>query len=173
MTTDYRSASLWILALVLGGALASSALATQPPDFRTTAGDYSVYLAVMPTEFITGPKSAPEPGATPFRPAAAKDTHHVMVSIFEYRTGRRLTDAAVDARVAGLGFSGEKKALEPTAVAGAAAFANSFPMIGRGPFRVDVEFRVPGAARAEHATFYFTHPSFEPPAGGTREDRKP
>jgi len=161
------------LALALAAAFSLSGFASEQVEFRKTGGEFSFYLAVMPAEFIAGPQPAPEPGATPYRPPAAKDTHHVMVSIFESRTGRRVTEAAVAARVAALGFSGEKKALEPAVVAGAAVFANSFPMIGRGPFRVDVEFRVPGAQRREYATFYFTHPSFAPPKRETQKERKP
>ncbi len=176
MKTGYRTvfprARLSILALVLAAIPSLSGFASEQVEFWT-AGEFSVYLAVMPVEFITGPQPAPEPGATPYQPPAAKDTHHVMVSIFEYRTGRRVTEAAVAARVAALGFSGEKKTLEPTVVAGAAVFANSFPMTGRGPFRVDVEFRVPSAQRREHATFYFTHPSFAPPQRKTQKERKP
>lgn len=45
-------------------------------------------------------------GATPFQPAETRDTHHLMVSIFDHRTGRWITDAAVGARVAALGLSG-------------------------------------------------------------------
>lgn len=166
-------AKLNILGFALAAAFSLSGFASEQVEFRRTAGEFSVFLAVMPAEFITGPQPAPEPGATPYQPPAAKDTHHIMVSIFESRSSRRVTEAAVAARVAALGFSGEKKVLEPTAVAGAAVFANSFPMIGRGPFRVDVEFRVPGAQRHEQATFYFTHPSFAPPKREIQKERQP
>jgi hypothetical protein len=173
MTTNYPEvlgrASLSILAFTLASGLSLSGFASEPMEFRRTAGLFSVYLSVMPVELTAGPRPAPEPGATPYQPPAAKDTHHVMVSIYESRSSRRVTEAAVAARVAALGFSGEKKALEPIAVAGTAVYANAFPMMGRGPFRVDVEFRMPGAQRHEHATFYFTHPSFAPP---NREARK-
>ncbi len=177
MKTDYRKvfagARLTILAVALAAAFSLSAFASDQIGFRTTVGEFSVYLAVMPAEFVAGPQPTPERGTTPYQPPAAKDTHHVMVSIFEYRTGRRVSEAMVTARVAALGLSGEKKALEPTAVAGATVFSNSFPMIGRGPFRVDVEFRVPGAKRHEQATFYFTHPSFAPPKDKVQKERKP
>lgn len=58
-------------------------------------------------------------------------------------------------------------------MAGAAVYGGFFPMMGRGPYRVDVEFRVPAAARPRHASFYFIHPSFNAPKqgalkGGTR-----
>ena len=95
-----------------------------------------------------------------------------MVSLFEYRGGRRIADAEVQARVAGLGFSGIEKRLEPATVAGATLYAGFFPMQGRGPFRVDVEFHVAGARKAEHATFYFSHPRFDAPKPAANEQKK-
>jgi hypothetical protein len=161
-----------LLALVVampwpGGALAAGA------SFRQDVGEFRVYLAVMPAEFLAGPGVSQVPGATPYDSPAARDTHHVMVSIFERRSGRRVSDAAVQARVAALGFSGEKKTLRPRSVADEQVYAALFPMIGRGPFRVDVEFRPAEAARAERARFYFSHPSFAPPAASRRERRPP
>ena len=151
-----------VFTLLWAGVMALPAFAAEELNFRKNVGDFWVYLAVMPADLIAGPPAA-EPGATPFPPALARDTHHLMVSLFDYRTGRRITDAVVDARVAALGFSGLKKALENTSAAGAPVYAGLYPMSGRGPFRIDVEFRTPIATSPQHTTFYFTHPSFRPP----------
>ena len=138
--------------------------AADEAGFRENIAGFTVYLAVMPAPVLAGPAPAEVPGASLFpRAPAARDTHHVMISLFESSGGRRVADAQVEARVAALGFSGEKKALGPTSVAGAQLYSGTFPMMGRGPYRVDVEFRVPGAARPQRARFYFTHPSFAPP----------
>lgn len=166
-------------AIVAGVALALAAAvgplqaaAEEEAGFRKNVGDFSLYLAVMPAEVIRGPTAPDDPAVSPYRAPAARDTHHVSVSIFESRGGRRVTDAQVRTRVAGLGFSGEKKTLEPTAVAGAVVYGGFFPMMRRGPFRVDVEFRVPAAARWQHASFYFTHPGFEAPKQDQGKERK-
>jgi hypothetical protein len=86
-------------------------------EFRSIADDFSVYLAIMPSEMITGPDHTPEPGTRPHQPTAAKNAHHIMVSIFEYRSEKRISKAVVPALVAGLGFSGKKKELNPVEVA--------------------------------------------------------
>ena len=151
-----------IVTFLWAGVMALPAFAAEDLNFRKNVGDYWVYLAVMPADFISGPTAA-EPGATPFQPASVRDTHHLMVSIFDYRTGRRITDAVVEARVAALGLSGVKKGLDNANAAGASVYAGLFPMLGRGPFRIDVEFRAPSATGPQHTTFYFTHPSFRPP----------
>ena len=164
-------AGVLALALTAAASLPGGGAAGEP-GYRKNVGDFSLYLAVMPAEVIRGPTAPDDPAASPYRPPAVRDTHHVTVSIFESRGGRRVTDARVAARVAGLGFSGEKKPLEPTSLAGATVYGGFFPMIGRGPFRVDVEFRVPAAARPQHASFYFTHPGFEAPKQAPRKERK-
>lgn len=151
-----------MLTFLWAGVMALPAFAAEELNFRKNVGNFWVYLAVMPADFVAGPRAA-EPGATPFQPGSARDTHHLMVSLFDYRTGGRITEAVVEARVAGLGFSGVKKALENTSAAGAPVYGGLFPMSGRGPFRIDVEFRTPAATGPQHATFYFTHPSFRPP----------
>lgn len=149
------------LALAATLALAWNARADEA-TFRKNVDDYWVYLAVMPAEMVTRPApSADQLAANPAAPP--RDTHHLMVSLFDYRSGHRVTDSDVEARVATLGFSGIKKRLEPETVAGATLYTAFFPMQGRGPFRVDVEFRASGALGSKHATFYFSHPRFGKP----------
>ena len=139
------------------------AAAAEEAGFRKNVGDYALYLAVMPAELIRGPAAPDDPAASPYRPPAARDTHHVMVSIFDARSGLRVSGLQVKARVAALGFSGEKRDLGPISIAGATVYGNAFPMLGRGPFRVDVEFSTRYGPHTQQATFYFTHPSFAAP----------
>ena len=169
MNDTSRKASTALLALLLTATVTATSYASEEVSFRKNVADYWVYLTVMPAELISGPPPS-QPGATPFQPPAARDTHHVMVSLFDYRSGRRITDAKVEARVAALGFSGAQKALESTSVAGAPLYAGLFPMIGRGPFRIDVEFRT-AEAKPQHTTFYFSHPSFAQPKARTQQER--
>ena len=171
MTYDLRPSWL-LLALALAMPSSGDELAPEA-GYRKNVGQFRVYLAVMPADLLAGPGVPQAPGANPYQTPAARDTHHVMVSIFERGSGRRVPDAAVEARVAALGFSGEKKTLRPTSVADEQVYAAPFPMIGRGPFRVDVEFRPAGAGRDERARFYFSHPSFAPPAASRRERTEP
>ena len=139
------------------------AAAAEEAGFRKNVGDYALYLAVMPAEVIKGPLPPEPAGASLNRSPAARDTHHVMVSIFDARSGLRVSGLQVKARVAALGFSGEKRDLGPIGIAGATVYGNAFPMLGRGPFRVDVEFSTRYGPHTQQATFYFTHPSFAAP----------
>ena len=169
----FRAAAWHLLAafLVLADPAVRPAVAADEEGFRKDAGGYSVYLAVMPAELARGPRAPERSGASLQRAPAPRDTHHVMVSIFESRSGMRVSGFEVKARVAALGFTGEKRDLEPISIGGSAAYGNTFPMLGRGPFRVDVEFGAHGGPHLQQVTFYFTHPSFAAPMvskGGTR-----
>ena len=157
--------------LALAAFVALPRAAAEEAGFRKNVGEYSLYLAVMPAEVIKGPLPPEPAGASLNRPPAARDTHHVMVSIFDSRSGLRISGWQVEARVAALGFSGEKRDLEPLNVGGAAVYGNTFPMLGRGPFRVDVEFGARYGPHKQQTTFYFAHPSFAAPAKRTSEGR--
>ena len=157
-------ALLWAVAMTVPGAGEAAEV-----RYRKTTGAYAVYLGIMPGELISGP--APEAGASPFQPPSTKDTHHVMVSIFDLH-GRRITDASIGARVAPLGFSGVRKTLEASTALGAPVHAGFFPMPGRGPFRVDIEFSRPNVESARRVRFYFRHPSFAQPKAQTQQEGK-
>ena len=158
-----RRAVLRALMVALALSRAGGALA-QEAGFRQRAGEFWVYVSVMPAELLSGPGAPQLPGATPYQAPAPRDTHHVMVSIYDYRDGRRIEEATVAARVAELGMSGVKKTLQPASVEGQKVYVGAFPMLDRrGPYRIDVQFRLPGAKDVRKAAFYFTRPSFAPP----------
>jgi len=157
--------------LALAAFVALPRAAAEEAGFRKNVGEYSLYLAVMPAEVIKGPLPPEPAGGSVNRPPAARDTHHVMLSIFDSRSGLRISGFQVEARVAALGFSGEKRDLEPISIGGATVYGNTFPMLGRGPFRVDVEFGPRYGPHMRRATFYFTHSSFAAPKKSTSERR--
>ena len=93
--------------LILAAVLAVSTPAlTQDVSPYKVAGGLAVYLGVMPAELIIGHAKghaeAEMHGGTP----AGPHVHHVMVAIFDDASGRRITDAVVTARVAGVGLAG-------------------------------------------------------------------
>lgn len=115
-------------------------------DYSKSAGGYSVYLGVVPTEIVKG-HAATHTEATMHGGAKARDSHHVMVSIIEERSGKQIADAVVEARVGEIGLSVTAKKLEPMVIAGRMTYGNFFPMSGAGPFQIDVEFRPSGQTK--------------------------
>jgi hypothetical protein len=122
------------------------------PAFDKVVDGVSIYLGVVPAEIVRGhPKEHPE-GAMHGGAPAGGEQYHVMVALFDAKTGQRINDAQVTAKVADV----EKK-LEVMNIANAITYGNFFPMSGRGPFRIVVQIRKPGEPRIVEALFEHKH----------------
>ncbi len=86
-----------------------------------------------------------------------KHHHHVMVALFDEKTGNRITDATVTAYVAELGLAGHTKRLEPMPVADTVTYGNYFEMRVSVRYRISVQVRRPASARVVEAEFEYTH----------------
>jgi len=81
------------LARIFGLALASGILLGTTPaaaqtDYRKVVDGFSIYLGIVPAEIVKG-HAQPHPEATMHGGAkASRDTHHVMVSIIDDRSGK-------------------------------------------------------------------------------------
>jgi hypothetical protein len=134
--------------IVLGVAAAAPTVDTA---YRRVVDGVAVYFGMMPAELVRGhPQEHPEGqmhGGVPV------GENHIMVALFEDKTGKRITRAAVTATITGPGnFKAEKK-LEPMIIAGAASYGNYFNMPGPGPYRIALRIRTPGIGHDIEATF--------------------
>lgn len=149
-----RPASLRVAIVLSGLTIAGAALATGSSD-RQTVGNIRIYLGVMPAQIILGhPLTHPEASMHGGSPAG-DDEYHVIVSLFDNRTGEPITRAAVSARVSEIGLLGEEKKLEPMNIAGTLTYGNYFKMAGNGPLRIQLDVRWPGDA--DHISAVFEH----------------
>lgn len=116
-----------------------------------------IYLGMMPTGMIYGyPKDHPESlmhGGIPTGPG----NYHVVVALFDGKTGQRISGAEVKARVAEAGFPGEEKKLDPMFIADTVTYGNFFKMPGAGPYQIVVQIRLPNAGRTIEARFEHKH----------------
>ena len=85
---------------------------------------------------------------------ASPDYHHFMVALFDQASGKRIEDAQVEATLGEVGMGGTTKALEPMQMRGTTTFGNYFKMGEKGPYRVHLTIRRPGADEVE-ATLTF------------------
>lgn len=76
-----------------------------------------------------------------------------MVALFDDKSGRRIADAEVTARLTGDRGLDARKPLEPMVIADGMTYGNYFYMPGPGPYRIKLSIRLPSAARAIRATF--------------------
>lgn len=140
-------------AFALAGIVLGVATAAPTADtvYRRVVDGVAVYFGIVPAEFVRGhPQEHPEGlmhGGVPI------GENHIMVALFEDKTGKRITRAQVTATITGPGnFKAEKK-LEPMIIAGAASYGNYFNMPGPGPYRIEISIRLPRTSRMINAVF--------------------
>jgi hypothetical protein len=109
----------------------------------------------MPAELVKGYATAPaDPNALHGGTPPASNSHHIVIALFDARTGARITDARVRAGVGNRSYNHEPdKSLEPMEVNGAMSYGNFFLLQGDGVWRIHLEIRRPGATRPVEANF--------------------
>ncbi len=141
----------------VGAVFACSALAFEAPSVAdhvgrsTVAGGVSIHMGLMPVKTLRRfpdryPKHAR--GDIP----TGKNVYHLMLALFDQRSGKRITDAYVEATVRSLGLSGPTRHLHPMVVAGVITYCNYFKMSPTETYRVLVKIRWPNS-RVTRARF--------------------
>jgi hypothetical protein len=148
--------TLKFLAWIALGLVLSAALAHVSDESQSAAG-LKVDLGIVPAENI---RNRPEEraayemhGGVP----SGNSMYHVMVAVFDAKTGARISDTQVKARVEEVGLTSEEKPLAPMRIAGAVTYGNFFRMAGSATFRVTVEIRLPGETRMTQLRFEHRH----------------
>ncbi len=139
------------LAAATAFAVSAHAGAAHNPQHATADG-LEIYYGVLPAAMVRGHEK--EHGG---KPQTSRD-FHVVVTLFDRATGRRITEAKVAVRIAEVGLVGEEKSLEPMKVNEAMSFGNYFRMSGPGPHRIELSIRLPGAHRPIQARFEHRQP---------------
>jgi hypothetical protein len=150
-----------LLALFVVGLLAFSSTASAEKIYRftdhPTVGNVVIYIGLLPAEMIRGhPAEHPEAtmhGGVP----KGIGVYHVVIALFDVKTGERITNADLTARVSEIGLPGQEKKLEPMEIAGTVTYGNYFPMVGAGPFRISLAIHLPGIPKELKAVFEHRH----------------
>ncbi|GAB3380021.1 hypothetical protein [Azotobacter armeniacus] len=130
---------LWlaVLALLFAFATAYADVLEQPVRKEGLV----IYYGVLPAELIVL-QELDVPG-THMKPSSARGagTHHVVIALFDEATGKRLSNASVQARVEPLGGAAQQKTLEPMQIAGTVTFGNFFRMDADMPYVIHLRIR--------------------------------
>lgn len=142
------------IVLLLSTLQASAAELGQP----VRADGMELFYGVMPAEIIRGhPNERRERqmhGGVP----RGSGQHHLIVSLFDVKTGQRIENAQVSARVGELALTPQSKNLEPMQIAGTVTYGNFFTMTSPGPYRIEVDVRRHGDLKPAQAVFEYRHP---------------
>ncbi|MFG1244430.1 hypothetical protein [Xanthobacter versatilis] len=155
--TTMRARSVGVaLSLLLLSGLAHIAAAAPGGDSRVV-GDVQIYMGILPAELIRGhPQGHTENSMHGGQPAT-RGEFHIVVALFDVRSGRRLTGADVSARVSEIGLAGSQKTLNPMQIAGTESYGNYFEMPGSGPFRISLTIRLRDRTQDIKAEFEERH----------------
>ena len=85
-----------------------------------------------------------------------KDNYHIVVTLFDIKTGKRITNASVQASVEPLGIKYQTKDLEP--MYGELNYGNYFTMYKAIHYNVKVEIRRANSELKSVAMFIFKRP---------------
>lgn len=144
----------FLLLLIAG--VAAPAMADTGSDSKTV-GNVVIYMGLLPAEMIRGhPHEHPEATMHGGAPRASGE-YHVVIALFDAKSGARIENADISARVSEIGLAGEEKKLEPMQIAGTVTYGNFFPMRGNGPFRIELVIHVPGQSQEIKAAFEHRH----------------
>ena len=149
-------AGLFGLTLVLLAGVTGSARADTASDSKTV-GNVVIYMGLLPAEIIRGhPHDHPETTMHGGRPGGSGE-YHVVIALFDAKSGARIIKADVAARVSEIGLAGQEKKLEPMEIADTETYGNYFRMAGNGPFRISLTIHVPGEPQEIKVEFEHRH----------------
>jgi hypothetical protein len=143
-----------IIAAVATLILASLALA-QGDRLSKMVGGVNLYLGVIPAEIVRGHPIEHSESTMHGSHPKGSGSRHIVVALFDAKTGERITDAKVSARVEQLGLAAELKDLEAMQVAGTVSYGNFYAMPDGGMYRIRVIVKRKGGSRRIEAEFEY------------------
>lgn len=148
-----------LLAAVGLASLLLAACGRDLPRATQAVEGMTIYLGVMPAELVRGHSTTPgDPQALHGGTPPDRSSHHIVVALFEPKTGARITDAEIRATVRDhSGNHASDAVLAPMEINGAMSYGNFFLMEGTGLWRIHLEIRRPGAAHPVAADFAYEH----------------
>jgi len=143
-----------IVALLIGSFFLSMSISMAAgSSLHKIVNGTNIYLGVLPAEMVRGhPKEHPE---SHMHGGVPPGTHyHIMVALFDNKTGERIKNATVTATVKGTATVEISKSLDPMLVGGTSTYGNYFKMAGHTPqHRITLEIKLPDSGKSFHTTF--------------------
>jgi hypothetical protein len=153
-----RRALIAALSVLVFAVTAGSVMADDTPDTGHRADGLVIYFAAIPAAFVRAHPA--EHTGREMHGGAPDDpyVHHLIVALFDSKTGMRITDASVVAVIRG-GISQLEARVElgPMAIAGAQVYGGFADLPPRDRYRVEIEVVRPGGGAAVRTAFWHQH----------------
>jgi len=130
------------------------------PRNTQTVDGMRIELGVLPAGDVKGhPIDPKDPAAMHGGAAEYSGSHHLVVALFDAKTGERITNARILARVGERSYSHDTP-LEPMEVNGLVTYGGFFRMPGSSTWRIHLVIERPGVAHVSNADFAYEHPPY-------------
>ena len=134
-----RRPGLRAAAAALFVSLAATAWAQVPGE--KTVGGIVFRLGIAPAEQVSSEHPKGHAEREMHQPRARRDRDHLVVSLAEEGSGRRIDDARVTASVSRMGTDHSRRELQRMQTAGAPSYGEYFDFRDPGPYRIRLEVR--------------------------------
>jgi hypothetical protein len=151
-------ALLAALSVLVVAATAGSVMADDTPDSAHRADGLAIYFAAIPAAFVRA-HPAEHTGREMHGDAPdARYAHHLIVALFDSKTGMRITEASVLAVIrGGISQSEARVELGPMAIAGAPVYGGFADLPPRDRYRIEIEVVRHGGGAAVRTVFWHQH----------------
>lgn len=126
-------------------AIAAASLASAAEENYQVAHGLGVYLGILPAGIVRGHPEWHAEGAMHGGAPRGRHQYHIVIAIFDAKTGARIEKAQVTANVSGLGNVGTQNIeLEPMLIAGTVTYGNFVELPGYDRYDIKLDITVPG-----------------------------
>lgn len=127
-------------------ALAAVASASAQVQERMERAGLVLYWGLVPEAIVSQQHAIPELHGG--RPAGGGKVNHLVLALFDARTGQRIEGAVIRAQLSEPGVvDGPPKYVPPMPINGVNSYGQLFGMVHEGPYRFRISVQVPGQAQ--------------------------
>src|SRR5262249_10811143 len=106
-----------------------------PPKEYQVVGGMNVYLGVVPASVIRE-HAQDYPANISAAPPSGSEQRYITIALFDAKSGTRITDAVVTARVAGTAQASAEKSLKSVTIAGLVTYGDYFAMADGSNYKI-------------------------------------
>lgn len=150
----------WAPALAVAALMTGCGERGDLPRDTQVVGGITIDIGVIPAGLVQGHSTDPaDPKAMHGGTPKGGASHHLVVALFDAKTGARIDDARVRAAVGRRSYDHEPdRQLEPMQIAGTTTYGGFFQMAGEGRWTIHLVIERPGMPRPVEAQFAYDHP---------------
>jgi len=155
--TALKRVRIWALLIALSLTFGMARAAALNPVQPIRLDGMELFFGIIPAEIVRGHPSDHEERSMHGGVPRGK-MHHLVLSVFDTKTGARITNATITGSVTEPGMAIQRKPLESMSFGGAVSYGNYFAMPNQGPYEIVVNVQRPGGSKTTTVRFKYWHP---------------